>query len=137
MQQVFDIDWVKYIRRDAPVSLRKSRAWTYLRESDRTILEMIEKGLSHRLIAQAVGLNAGTVSRRISLVKTRLQSPMAKLALDPTSPLPTTHRESALLHAVTGMSLREVARTRRVPLSAVTDHIRYAQGVARGMAARR
>ena len=137
MQQVFDLDTQKARPRETADTLRKSRAWHYLGERDRTILEMIERGVSHRLIAQAIGLNAGTVGRRLGLIRTRLGSPLARVALDPTTPLPADCRESATLHAVTGLSLREIARTRRLPLHAVTDHVRFAQGVARGMTARR
>ena len=137
MQQVFDLETQKARPRETADSLRKSRAWQYLSERDRTILEMVEKGLSHRLIGQAIGLNAGTVSRRLALIRTRLMSPLAKLALDPSTPLPADCRETARLHAITGLSLREISRTRRLPLHAVTDHVRFAQGVARGMTARR
>lgn len=137
MQQVFDLDTQKARPRETADTLRKSRAWQCLGERDRTILEMVEKGLSHRLIGQAIGLNAGTVSRRLGLIRTRLTSPLARLALDPAAPLPADCRETAKLHAITGLSLREIARTRRLPLHAVTDHVRFAQGVARGMTARR
>ncbi|MDB5324859.1 MAG: hypothetical protein JWM57_428 [Phycisphaerales bacterium] len=137
MQQVFELDTLKSRPRDTLPSLRKSRAWDHLKEADRTILEMVEKGLSHRLIGQAIGLNAGTVSRRISLIKARLQSPLARCALDPLTPLSADIRQSAVLHAVTGMSLREVARHRRLSIIAVTDHVRFAQGVARATMTRR
>jgi DNA-directed RNA polymerase specialized sigma24 family protein len=137
MRQVFDIDAAVGRARDVSASLRKSRAWPYLREQDRTLLELVEKGLSHRLIGQAIGINAGTVSRRLVTLRNRLASPLGKLALDPTTPLPAESRESLLLHAVAGLSLRETARTRRLPLGAVTDQVRYAQGLARGLGARR
>lgn len=137
MQQVFDLDSQKIRPRESSASLRKTKAWHYLKDSDRLILEMVEKGISHRLIGQAVGINAGTVSRRLALVRLRLQTPLSRCALDPTTPLPADYRESVLLHAVTGQSLREVARTRQTTLSAVTDHVRFAQGLARGLSARR
>ena len=137
MRQVFDLDAVPSKAKDVSASLRKTRAWPYLKESDRTILEMVEKGLSHRLIGQAVGINAGTVSRRLALIRVRLTSALARCALDPGTPLPAADRETVLLHGVAGLSLREVARTRKLPLGTVTDQVRYAQGVARGLAARR
>ena len=77
MQQVFDINEVGADRRSSETrSLRKSRAWPYLSEADRTMIELSEQGLSCRLIGRAVGLNAGTVSRRLALVRVRLASPL-------------------------------------------------------------
>ncbi|HEX8325159.1 MAG TPA: hypothetical protein VF595_14750 [Tepidisphaeraceae bacterium] len=137
MQQVFDLETQKIRPRESPATLRATKAWHYLRPADRTILEMVERGLSHRLIGQAVGVNAGTISRRLALIRSRLQTPLARCCLDPTTPLPADARESALLHSVAGLSVREIARTRCTSASAVTDHVRFAQGVARGVSARR
>lgn len=137
MQQVFDLETQKVRPRESAESLRRTRAWAYLKESDRTILEMVEKGVSHRLIGQAIGVAAGTISRRLVLIRTRLHSPLAKCALDPMTPLSKEHRETVLLHAVTGLSLREIVRARQLTLSTVTDQVRFAQGLARGLAARR
>lgn len=152
MQQVFDVDTIAPRTRPTPgsgaatlppsafaraVPLRQTRVWAHLKEADRSILELAERGMSHRMIGQLVGITAGSVSRRLAMVKARLASPLARCALDPNTPLRPDERETATLHAVTGLSLREVARARRLPLHVITDQIRFAQGVARASLTRR
>jgi DNA-directed RNA polymerase specialized sigma24 family protein len=152
MQQVFDVDTITPRTRPTPglgaatlrpssfapaAPVRETRAWAYLKEADRSVLELAERGMSHRMIGQLIGITAGSVSRKLAMVKTRLASPLARCALDPNTPLRPEERETAVQHAVTGLSLREIARARRLPLNVVTDQLRFAQGVARASLTRR
>ena len=137
MQQVFDINELSVDRRQlsAP-GLRKSRAWRYLSEADRTLLELSERGLSCRLIGQAVGLNAGTVTRRLATIKARLASPLARFALDPTTALPEAARDVSLQYAITGLRPAAIARALNMSAAQVRDHLSFAQGVMRGASRR-
>ena len=133
MQQVFDIDSIGTDRRTVEFqTLRKSRAWRYLNEADRTIVELSEQRLSHRLIGRAVGLNAGTVTRRLAMIRARLTSPLAKFALDPTTALPETARDVSLHFAVTGLRPAVIARSLGLTPPEVRQTLTFAQGVLRG-----
>ncbi|MGN6626114.1 MAG: hypothetical protein ACTHLN_05795 [Tepidisphaeraceae bacterium] len=137
--QVFDLDELQAKSRPPrakEASVKKSKAWLYLNEADRTLLEMVEKGLPHRLIGQALGLNAGTVSRRLAMIRTRLHSPLARCALDPRCPLSSEARLIALMHTLGGQPVRHIARLQHLTPAAVNEHLTYARGVARGVAAR-
>lgn len=133
MQQVFDINDVAGSHRTVEKrSLRKSRAWPYLSEADRTMIELSEQGLSCRLIGRAVGVNAGTVCRRLALVRARLASPLARFALDPHSRLPESARTISLHYAVTGLRPAVIARSLNLAPPVVRDQLHFAQGVLLG-----
>ena len=133
--QVFDLDELQ-AKKLRPIgvetSVRRSKAWLYLNDADRTLLEMVEKGISHRLIGQALGLNAGTVSRRLAMLRSRLRSPLARCALDPVCPLPSDARLIALMHIIGGQPIRQIARLQHLTAAAVAEQLTYARGIARG-----
>jgi hypothetical protein len=112
------------------------RAWRWLTEEDRAMVELAQRGGTRRMIAAAVGMSAGNVSRRIQNVRTRLMSSNARFLLEPTCPLPDQVREVAGDYLIGGKAAREISRTRRIPLYLVHRHINYASGLLRAMSRR-
>lgn len=112
------------------------RAWRWLSEQDRTLLQLVQSGASRRLIASAIGMSAGNVSRRVRGIRARLMSHAAQQLLEPTCPVPDEVREVAGDHLIGGKPIREIARDRQLPLYLITRHIDYARGMIRAMTRR-
>lgn len=117
-------------RRRRPLG-RAAAEW--LSETDRVIYELADQAIPVRVIARAVSLNYGTVSRRISQVRKRVASPVVQGLLLGDCPVPERSRKIALLHLLSGRSIPRVARTLNMTESVVREHVRYASGIVQGL----
>lgn len=122
--------------RVSQIATYNRQAWKWLADSDQAMVELASRGTSHRLIAAAVGLSPGTVSRRLSTIHDRLRSPETRCLLDPACPLPDVTRKIALLSRVTGLATRQIGKTLGLSHMSVREHIRYASGVLRMLTSR-
>jgi hypothetical protein len=122
--------------RVAPTRWVDRRGWKWLVDEDRTILELTQAGATRRMIASALGMNAGNVTRRVQAIRTRLNSLAARQLLEPTCPLPDQIRDVAADHLIGGKTVRAISRARRIPLYVVNRHIDYARGVLRALTRR-
>jgi len=107
---------------------RRVLAW--LGDKDRLIWELSEQNASVRLIARAVGLNSGTVCRRIAAMRRRFAAPIVHVMIEQIIPVPDVARKIALLHHAGGLSCAAVARKLNVSEASVREHVRYAAGIS-------
>ncbi|HEX8342871.1 MAG TPA: hypothetical protein VF624_18355 [Tepidisphaeraceae bacterium] len=119
------------------VGARQRKAWQWLGETDRLIVELASQGNSQRLISRAVGITPGTVSRRLNAIQQRLGDAVTLVLLDPSTPLDDDTRSMALLHQVGRLSAPVLARQLGIAQSVVRERLRYARGIARGRLMRR
>lgn len=114
----------------------QQRAWKWLGATDRAVLELSLHGTPQRVIAGAVGLSPGSVSRRLAGIQSRLRDPLTRLLLDPACPVNEDARQVVLLHQLTGLSTRRIAYVMGIPHTLVQSHLSYARGLVRGLANR-
>lgn len=127
--EIGDGEQVRSIRRQ-PLD-RAAAEW--LSDTDRAIYELADQGVALRVIARAVSLNHGTVSRRLAHVRRRLRSPVVRALLSGRCPVPEASRKITLLHLLAGRSVRQIARTLNTSEATVREHVRYTCGIVQGL----
>ena len=106
--------------------LRRGR---YLAEPDRRLLTLaLKHRLSVREIAPLVGLNHGSVARRVQQLKRKLCDPLIVSLVDPRCPLAQLDRELALDHHLRGRSQRSIALLHNLPPREVRRRLLYVRG---------
>jgi IS30 family transposase len=133
MRELWDADDIasgQQVRAQARPLPVDRRVLVWLDETDRLIWELAEQHASVRLIARAVKLNSGTVSRRITAMRRRFALPIVGLMLETAIPVPDEARKIALLHHAGGLSCAAIARKLNVSESSVREHVRYAAGIS-------
>jgi len=101
----------------------------YLRPVDRVLLELALSGeRSRRGVARALGIEAGTVTRRLSRLIARLSDGLTNALLAETCPLDADLRQLALEHFLGDQSQRELADLHRMTRGAVSRALQYVRG---------
>lgn len=80
-----------------------------LEEDDRTLVELARAGVPHRRIAKALGLEPGTVTRRLKRLGQRIHSPIVARLLDPKCPLGPDYRQVGVEFYLTGRTISQIA----------------------------
>jgi DNA-directed RNA polymerase specialized sigma24 family protein len=124
-------------RRLERIAQANQAAWKWLGERDRAMVALASQGTTHRMLAAAFGISPGTVTKRLNNIHDRLRNPETHLLLEATCPLPDLIRKTSLLHRITGLSTREIARMTGLSHMTVRENLRYANGVLRVIMDRR
>lgn len=100
------------IRPDAADVLRRA---ALLPEPDRAIVHMsLKTGASRHVIGRALGLNPGTITRRLQRIGARLHDPIVLALLDPACPLIGEYRQVGVEHFLQGLSTHAIAQKHRI-----------------------
>lgn len=103
----------------------------FLDEPDRKLLEMTLTGrLTRREAGLLLGLNTGTVSRRVRRILARLHHPAVVALVEAGQLLPEGYREVGLAHFLRAQPIRRIARDHALSQHAVRKIVQYVQGWA-------
>ena len=104
-----------------------------LPDDEKLLLELsVQRRLSSRQIGQILGVDNGTVSRRVRRIKRKLTDPVAVALCDPTCGLDPALRDLAVAHFLRGASARQLAADAGTTPEAVRRRIEYVRGWVRG-----
>ena len=90
------------------------------------------KGATARELGQMMGLNHGSVVRRLQRIKRRLTDPLIVAVLEAGMPLAGVDREIALSHCLRREPLNVVARRLNLPRAVVKKRLDYVRGWVSG-----
>ena len=118
--------------RDAQLAVLLRRA-RFLCESDLRLVTLAwAKGATVRDLGHLLGVNHGSVVRRIQRIKRRLGDPLVIAVADAGGPLSALDREIALAHHLRREPLAEVADRLGMPLTQVRRRLHYVRGWVNG-----
>ena len=101
----------------------------YLLPDDRQLVRLaFENNLTHRQLAELLGVPAGTVCRRIGRAVARLCDPLVGALLAKSNPLPQEHRQLAIEYWLQGLSRTELCQKHRLPMARVHRMLEFVQG---------
>ena len=101
----------------------------HLEGADRALLHLaLEHHLSTREMAALVGVNHGSVIRRLRRLRQRLTDPLVVALTDAACPLAGDDRDLALAYFMRRQPMRAIARQRGLPLRHVRRRIQYVRG---------
>jgi DNA-directed RNA polymerase specialized sigma24 family protein len=121
-----------------PLQQELLRRATVLLPRDRLMVELaIRHGVSRRRLAEALGIPAGSVTRRLQKLGARLHDPLVVALLCPNCPLASEYRQLGIEHFLQGQSLRQLAELHRMTLDQVRRMITYIRGWHNGAATAR
>jgi DNA-directed RNA polymerase specialized sigma24 family protein len=107
------------------------RGCGWKRSQDRALLEMaLSRQLTRRKIAGLLGIEAGTVSRRVQRLVTRLGDPLVVALLERPGRLPDEFRQLGIEYFVQKRSIEDLADLHRVSRAQVLKMIHYVRGWA-------
>jgi DNA-directed RNA polymerase specialized sigma24 family protein len=111
---------------------------SFLPDLDRKLVELSLDGrLKRREAALLLGLSAGTVTRRLNRLMTRLNDPLVVAAIDYGDLLPEGYKEVAIGYFLRGMTVRQVARALDLPVHEVERALAYIRGWFKGTGVKR
>ena len=123
-------------RRDIPLDetqkalLRRGR---FLLPHDRLLLDLVMKNrLSRRQVAMILGLEPGTVTRRLQRLGQRLHDPLVLALTDSSCRLAPDYRQLGIEHFLQGLSSTELADRHQIPRAHVRQMLAYIRGWHRG-----
>lgn len=94
-----------------------------------------DPSLSRRKLAQLLGIDPGTLSRRIRTLLNRLADPTIAALIDHGHTLPPQLRQIATDRLIHRKPIRRIARDSAIPIRKVAAAIQYIRGWARGVSA--
>jgi hypothetical protein len=110
----------------------------FLLTDDRRLVELSIRGACTRdEVGEILGITAGSSSRRLRRVLTRLNDPISVALLDPSCPLPDDYRQLGIEHFVQGRSMSALAELHRMTRRAVMRSLEFVRGWHRGLSAQR
>src|SRR4051794_38433568 len=99
------IEAAQPLRRPAAFDLLKERI-ELLDRDDQILLELtLSTNVSQRRIAEMLGVEPGTVTRRLQRLSRRLRDPLVVRLLDPRCPLGPDYRQIGVEHFLAGRSV--------------------------------
>lgn len=109
-----------------------------LEPSDRVLLDLIPTGLrTHREVARLLGIDAGTISRRLRQVLKRLNDPLVGVLLDRNCALPAEARQIGIEHFLMGLTATAIADKHQMHRRRVREQLSYMRGFVGGTVAGR
>jgi DNA-directed RNA polymerase specialized sigma24 family protein len=104
------IEAAQPLRRPAAFDLLKERI-ELLDRDDQILLELtLSTNVSQRRIAEMLGVEPGTVTRRLQRLSRRLHDPLVVRLLDPRCPLGPDYRQIGVEHFLAGRSVADIAQ---------------------------
>lgn len=98
----------------------------FLEPADRKLLEITYEGrLTRREVGMVMGLDAGSVTRRVNTLLGRLDTPIVRALVEDGDFLPELHREVALAFFLHRRSIRWISRELDLSQYAVRGMITY------------
>jgi DNA-directed RNA polymerase specialized sigma24 family protein len=86
-----------------------------LPEADRAIVHMsLKAGATRHMIGRALGLNPGTITRRLQRIGARLHDPLVIALLDRSCPLVDEYRQIGIEHFLQGLSTHAIGQKHRL-----------------------
>ena len=108
-----------------------------LDRDDQVILELaLNAAMTHRRIADILGIEPGNVSRRIRRLGRRLHDPLVARLLDPRCPLGPDYRQIGVEHFLAGRTIAQIAARlgrSRASVRMTLEHVRAWHGLPRAI----
>ena len=106
----------------------------FLSDQDRALVELsLRHGLSRRKMGLALGLTAGTVTRRLRRLMSRLRDPLIVAVTDPLCTLPPEHRQITIEYFLHEISIPKIAQLHEMTRFEVREMLEYVRGWHRGV----
>jgi DNA-directed RNA polymerase specialized sigma24 family protein len=111
---------------------------SFLPDPDRKLVELSLNGrLKRREAALLLGLSAGTVTRRLKRLMTRLNDPLVVAAIDHGDLLPEGYKAVAIGYFLRGMTVRQISRALGMNVHEIERAVSYVRGWFKGTAVNR
>jgi len=106
----------------------------FLSDQDRALVELsLRHGLSRRKMGLALGLTAGTVTRRLRRLMNRLRDPLIVAITDPLCTLPAEHRQITIEYFLHDFPIPKIAQIHQMTRFEVREMLEYVRGWHRGV----
>lgn len=106
----------------------------FLSEQDRLLVEMsLKYGMSRRKMASALGVTAGTVTRKLRRLLNLLNDPIVVELTDPTCPLTGEYREVGIEYFLHRLPIPQLAQRHSLSRTEIRQMLEYLRGWHRGV----
>ncbi len=104
-----------------------------LPEQDRLLVELVQREMSRRRIAEILKMAPGTVCRRVRKLSQRLYDPLVLALLHESCPLEAQKRQMAVEYFLLGLTIRQLAQKHQAQMREVRETLDYVRGWHRGL----
>jgi hypothetical protein len=115
----------------------EDRIGQLLDEPDRTLLRLDAHGITRRALGSYFGKSAGSISRRVSTLRRRIQTPLVRSLIDPRCPLSELDQRIAARSLVSRTPIKRLAHQEQLSIWQLQQRLLHAQGALRALAAAR
>ena len=103
--------------------------------SDRLLVELVMSGaVSRKRAAELLGVEPGTVTRRLRRISARLHDPIVRELMMDRCPLAADYRQIGVEHFLTGLSAEKLGHRHGIRASEVRRMLQFVRGWCRGRA---